>query len=45
MTMNDILEKVYNIKPKHVNLYLFSKAKSKMKYEVFSTKITDLEML
>lgn len=45
MIMNNILEKVYNIKPKHVNLYLFSKAKSKIDYEVFSTKITDLEML
>lgn len=43
--MNKILEKIYNIKPKHVNLYLFSKAKGKIEYEIFSTKITDLEML
>ena len=45
MMMNDILKKVNNMKPKYLNLYLFSKAKSKMEYEVFSTKSTDLEML
>lgn len=43
--MDDILKKIYNIKPKHLNLYLFSKAKSNMDYEIFSTKIVDLDML
>lgn len=43
--MDDILKKIYNIKPKHLNLYLFSKAKSNMDYEIFSTKIADLDML
>lgn len=45
MTMNDILKKIHNMKEKQLNLYLFSKAKNKRDYEVFSTKITDLEML
>lgn len=43
--MDNLLKKIWKMKPEYLNLYLFSKSKKKDDFEVFSTKISDLEML
>ena len=45
MTMNNILENIYKIKPKHINLYFFSKSKNRNEYNVFSTNIGNLDIV